>query len=93
MSNKRENLTWLPFAFLGLLNFVGLLVLLWGWGSHQVVPSNKMHSTRHVVVQSKDSWRLSARWKVPVFKRHIQKVKATKKAEKKYPFKMNLLSI
>ena len=95
MSNKRENLTWLPFAFLGALNVVGLIAFLWAWVALQVVQPKPTQPANAVVAQTSKSCPFEAKWGAPAIKQPVQKLKANKKKndKKKYPFKMNLLSI
>ncbi|TNE46513.1 MAG: hypothetical protein EP343_23190 [Deltaproteobacteria bacterium] len=61
MPMKRENLTWLPFAFLGALNVVGFVVFFWAWVAMQVV-SPESQAVRNAASHASQPCLLAIHW-------------------------------
>ncbi len=61
MPMKRENLTWLPFAFLGALNVVGFVVFFWAWVAMQVV-SPESQTVRNAASHASQPCLLAIHW-------------------------------
>jgi len=82
---KRENLTWLPFAFLGMLNMVGLVVFLGAWVAMQAV--SPVSTAQHAASHASKPCLLAIHWglsKKPVSKMKVKRNKDAMKPKKSW---------
>lgn len=85
MPMKRENLTWLPFAFLGMLNMVGLVVFLGAWVAMQAV--SPVQTAQHAGSHASKPCLLAIHWglsKKPISKMQAKHNKEAMKPKKSW---------